>query len=145
MVGRVSETARATQWTCTAASTMAADRIYWRSSWYWNKTADSESAYNESCPYLNPGWMTWQEETVSCFHTVRSPTKLIAAVTSRLPTGTAVMKVSWFYCFYEDVLDSYRENPAALGGESCTFSRDPGSDSCVQLYQWTRCIFLRSI
>jgi hypothetical protein len=33
------------------------------------------------------------------------------------------------------MLDSYRENLVAIGGESCISSREPGSDSCVQLYQ----------
>jgi hypothetical protein len=44
-------------------------------------------------------------------------------------------KVSSFYCFYGATLDTYRENLIALGGESWNSSREPGSDSCVQLYQ----------
>jgi hypothetical protein len=55
----------------------------------------------------------------------------------RFPTGTAIILVSWFYCFYGAILNSYRENLVALRGESCSSSREPGSDSCVQLYEWT--------
>jgi hypothetical protein len=53
MVGRISETARATQWACAAASTVAADRILMLL--IKNEiipriceNAGSESAYNES-------------------------------------------------------------------------------------------------
>jgi hypothetical protein len=35
------------------------------------------------------------------------------------------------------ILDSYQENLVALGGESRSSSREPGGESCVQLYQWT--------
>jgi hypothetical protein len=55
------------------------------------------------------------------------------------PSRNCYNKVSWFYCSYGAILDSYRENIVALGGESCSSSREPGSDSCVQLYQWTHC------
>jgi hypothetical protein len=37
--------------------------------------------------------------------------------------------------FYGAILVSYRENLVAFGGESSSSSREPGSDSCVQLYQ----------
>jgi hypothetical protein len=47
---------------------------------------------------------------------------------------------SLFYCFYEVILDLYRGYLAALGGESSRSSRVPGSDSCVQPYQWAHCI-----
>jgi hypothetical protein len=56
MVGRVSETARATQWTCAAACTLAADRIdapndtEIKPRTYEN--AGSESTYNQSHLYL---------------------------------------------------------------------------------------------
>jgi hypothetical protein len=40
--------------------------------------------------------------------TVGSLIKLNATVTSRLPAGTAMKKVSWFYCFYRAIFDSYR-------------------------------------
>jgi hypothetical protein len=36
--------------------------------------------------------------------------------------------------FYGAVLNSYRENFATLGGESCSSSLEQGSDSCVELY-----------
>jgi hypothetical protein len=42
--------------------------------------------------------------------------------------------------FYGPILDSYRENLVALGSELCSFSREPGSDNCIQLYQWTHCM-----
>jgi hypothetical protein len=32
------------------------------------------------------------------------------------PVGTVIISVSWFYCFYGAIIDSYRENPVALGG-----------------------------
>jgi hypothetical protein len=70
---------------------------------------------------------------------VRSLIKLNATVISRLPAGAAV---SWFYCFCGTILDPYRENLVALGGESCSSSRETGSDSCVQLYQWTHCTII---
>jgi hypothetical protein len=56
--------------------------------------------------------------------TVRSLIKLNAIVTSRLPAGIAIVLVSWFYCFYGAVLDSYRKTLVALGGESCSSSRE---------------------
>jgi hypothetical protein len=71
-----------------------------------------------------------------CSYTVCSLIKLNTAVTSRLLAVTAVIYVSWFYCFYEGILDSYRENRVALGGGSCISSWELGSDSCVQHYQW---------
>jgi hypothetical protein len=43
-----------------------------------------------------------------------------------------------FIVFTEQYL--YGEELVALGGESRTSSREPGSDFCVQLYQWTHCI-----
>jgi hypothetical protein len=57
-------------------------------------------------------------------NTVCSLIKLKATVTSRLPAGTAIILVSWFYCLYGPLLDSYRQNLVALGGESCSFSRE---------------------
>jgi hypothetical protein len=74
-------------------------------------------------------------------HTVHSLIKLNATVTSQLPAGTAVKKKnsSWFYCFYGEMLGSYQGNTVALGGEPMQFQ--PGSDSCVQLCQWTHCIW----
>jgi hypothetical protein len=65
---------------------------------------------------------------------VRSLIKLNATLNSWLPAGTAMKKVSWFHCFCGAILYSCRENLVALGGESCSSSREPGSDSCVQLY-----------
>lgn len=47
-----------------------------------------------------------------------------ATVTSRFPTAMIL--------FYGTTLDLYRENPAALGGESFSSSRDPGSGTTVQ-------------
>jgi hypothetical protein len=38
------------------------------------------------------------------------------------------------YCFYEAILDPYRENHLALGSESCSFCQEPASDSCSQVY-----------
>jgi hypothetical protein len=63
-------------------------------------------------------------------NTVRSLIKLNAALASLLPAGAAVL--SWFYS-YGAILDSCRGNLVALGGESCIFSREPGSDFCVQI------------
>jgi hypothetical protein len=71
--------------------------------------------------------------------TVRSLIKLNATVTFRLPAGTTVI---WLYCFCGAILDSYLENLVALGGELCSSSREAGSDSCVQLHQWTHCVIL---
>jgi hypothetical protein len=44
-------------------------------------------------------------------------------------------KVSLFYCFYGAILDSCRKNLVVLGGESCSSSREAGSDTYIQLYQ----------
>jgi hypothetical protein len=74
---------------------------------------------------------------------LRSLIKLNATVTYWLLAGNSKKKVSLFYCFCGDILDFYRENLVALCGESCSSSREPGSDSCVQLYQWTHCIVRR--
>jgi hypothetical protein len=51
------------------------------------------------------------------------------------PTGTAVKYVSFFYCLMVRYLTRIGKNLVALGGESCSSSWEPGSDSCVQLYQ----------
>jgi hypothetical protein len=48
--------------------------------------------------------------------------------------------VSLFYCFYRVILVLYWENLAVLGSESCNFCKKPGSDSCIQLYQWMHCV-----
>jgi hypothetical protein len=78
-----------------------------------------------------------------CFgSTVRSLIKLNATVTSRLPAGTAIKQLSWFYCFYVRSLTPVGKNLVALGGELCSSRWEPASDSCFQLYQWTRCIFM---
>jgi hypothetical protein len=53
--------------------------------------------------------------------------------------GHHFQQVSWFYCFYGAILDSYRENRVALGDESYNSCRKPGGDSCVLVYQWTHC------
>jgi hypothetical protein len=37
-------------------------------------------------------------------------------------------------------LGLHRENLAALGGEWCSSSREPGNNSCVPIYQRTQCI-----
>jgi hypothetical protein len=58
-----------------------------------------------------------------------------ATVTSQHPVETAIILVTICYSFYGATVHSYRENLIALGGELCSFSREPASDSCVQLYQ----------
>jgi hypothetical protein len=63
-------------------------------------------------------------------YAVRSLMKLNAAVALQLPAGKLIVVF-----FYGAVLHSYRNNSMALGGESCSSSRKPVSDSCVQLYQ----------
>jgi hypothetical protein len=52
-------------------------------------------------------------------------------------SASLIPQVSWFYCFCGSILDSYRENLVALGGESCSSCWETGSDSCVPVYQWT--------
>jgi hypothetical protein len=37
--------------------------------------------------------------------------------------------------FYGAILDSYQETLVALGGESCSSCQEPGSGSCVLVYQ----------
>jgi hypothetical protein len=54
-------------------------------------------------------------------------------------------KVGWFYCFYGVMPDSYRGNLAGLGGESCSSGREPGSDSCFQLLQWSHCMLKQEL
>jgi hypothetical protein len=63
---------------------------------------------------------------------VRSLIKLKANATSR---SMAVIELSYFYCFYGAILDSYWEKHVALDSESCSSSRDVGMDSFVQLCQ----------
>jgi hypothetical protein len=42
--------------------------------------------------------------------------------------------------FYGAILDWYQKSLVVLSSESRSSSRGPGSDSYVQLYQWTHCI-----
>lgn len=73
-------------------------------------------------------------------YTVRSLMKLNGTVTYRLPAGIAMIQACWFSCSCGVILESYPENVEALGGWSCSSSRKPGSDSCIQLYHLTLCI-----
>jgi hypothetical protein len=72
-------------------------------------------------------------------YTVRLLIKLKATVTFRLPAGTArltarrykVFPIRVKYCSIKTVKSTY-----PFYNSSC---REPGSDSCIQLYQWTHC------
>jgi hypothetical protein len=80
-------------------------------------------------------------EQESVFHcTVCSLINRKVGVTGTSFSAFLIKKVSCFYCFYGAILDSYRENLVALGGESCSSCWKPGSDSCLSVYQWTHCI-----
>lgn len=69
--------------------------------------------------------------TVSTGHAL---IKLNAAATSWFQAETATIQVSCFYCFCGTILDSYWTNLVAHGSESCSSTRETGSDRCVQLY-----------
>jgi hypothetical protein len=49
--------------------------------------------------------------------------------------GTEIVSISVIHCFYGAIPDLFQETLVALDSESCSSSRKPGSDSCVQLYQ----------
>jgi hypothetical protein len=63
------------------------------------------------------------------FKTVRQLIKLNATVTSRLPAGTATIQVVHFIIIMERNLTRIGET--VLGGESCSYSWEQGSVSCV--------------
>jgi hypothetical protein len=65
--------------------------------------------------------------------TVHSLIKLKATVSFRLREELFLYKL--ILLFYGTVIDLYRENPVALGGKSFSSSPEPGSVSCVQVYQ----------
>jgi hypothetical protein len=68
--------------------------------------------------------------------TMRSLIRLNATATSRLPAGTAIKKGKLILFFYVAILDSYRENLAALGSRSYSSRWEAGSDSWLQIYQY---------
>jgi hypothetical protein len=80
-----------------------------------------------------------KDACVCHLYTIRLVIKLYATVTSRLPEGTVIIQVRRFFLFMVRCFESYRENLAAIGGESCSSSQKTVRGSCVQLCQWTHC------
>jgi hypothetical protein len=106
--------------------------IVWRSVF---SSEGSEVTYKNWQEVLAFAYKHWEE---FAGYTVCSLIKLKTTATSWLPERTAVIQVSWF-CFYVVMLDLFWKNLLVLDGESCSSSHELGSDSCIQLYQWTQC------
>jgi hypothetical protein len=93
--------------------------------------------------YIQPlSTVTHMHRTCPCCYTVRSLIKLKATVTSQLLAGTAWLTTKCYKVFpIQDKNHSTKTIKSTYLFFYSTSCWEPGSDSCLQLYQWTQCTY----
>jgi hypothetical protein len=114
----------------------------WTGSKYFSVTVSSQHG-NAPCGSIKRGEFTDQlsDSQLLKMDSIPWRIKFNATVTSRSSAGTAWLTAKRYKVF--PIRDKYRSiktvTSANLYHSSCC--REPGSDSCVLLYQWTDCRF----